>query len=67
MSNLMRVPPTESRLARGTRQAAGGALVVVIGVVAIYLIIHAIFYALVTIAVIAAIAAIVWKLLLGRR
>jgi hypothetical protein len=63
MSNLMRIPPTESRVATATKNAVAGGVVVVIAVLAISFLIHAVEALVITAAAILAIGWVVWMLL----
>lgn len=65
-NNLMRVPPTESRVVTATRNAIAGGVVVIIAVLAVSFLIHAVEALVITAAAVLAIGWVVWVLLLRR-
>jgi hypothetical protein len=71
MSDLMQVPPTDSRVARATKNAVAGAAVVVIAVLAVSLLVHVleafVITAVITAAAVLAIGWVLWMLLFRRR
>jgi uncharacterized RDD family membrane protein YckC len=67
MGDLMRVPSGESRLARAGKQAAAGGLVLVVIVLAAVFLIHAIEVIVITGAVIVAILAVLYWAFIKRK
>jgi hypothetical protein len=67
MGDLMRVPPRESSLARAGKQAVAGGLVLVVIIVAAVFLIHAIEVIVITGAVIVAILAVLYWAFIKRK
>jgi hypothetical protein len=66
MGDLMRVPPSDTRLARTGKSALAGGAIVVVAVIAAYFLIHAVIVFLEIAAAVAVVAFIAWFLLFRR-